>query len=65
MTYKIRRINAWHGRHPTRLWNFMSEEEKKETEPFFTEQCFNTSVVYNMEVLEHFFAQKCMHEDLI
>ena len=28
--------------------------EKKKIEPIFTEKCFNASVVYNMEVLEHF-----------
>ena len=55
---------AWHGILQD-CGIFMSEEEKKELEPIFTEQCFNTSVVYNMEVLEHFFAQKCTHEDLI
>ena len=43
----------------------LCQKKRKKKQPFFTEQCFNTSVVYNMEVLEHFFAQKCMHEDLI
>ena len=44
---------AW---HPERWWNFcMSEDEKKEIEPNFTEwlnKC--ASVVSNIEVLKHF-----------
>ena len=39
----------------------MSEDEKKEIEPIFTEglkKC--ASVVYNMEVLKHFGAENCV-----
>ena len=49
---------AW---HPERWWNFcMSEDEKKEIEPNFTEwlnKC--ASVVSNIEVLKHFGTENC------
>ena len=51
---------AW---HPERWWNFcMSEDEKKEIEPNFTEwlnKC--ASAVSNIEVLKHFGTEN-MHE---
>ena len=42
---------AW---HPRKQWNFCMPDEEKEIEPIFTENAFSASVVYNMEVLEHF-----------
>ena len=44
------------ARHPKRWWNIcMSEDEKREIEPIFTEYPFN---VYNLEVLRHFVTQR-------
>ena len=41
--------------YPKRWWNFcMSEDEKKKYNRFLLSNAFNTSVVHNLEVLEHF-----------
>ena len=44
------------ARHPKRWWNIcMSEDEKREIEPIFTEYPFNA---YNLEVLRHFVTKR-------
>ena len=46
--------------HPKRWWNFfLSENEKKEIEPIFTEKCFSaqSTVVYSIGVMKHFSTQ--------
>ena len=53
---KISKVLMPIAQHPKRWQNFcISEDEKKELEPIFTEACFQCAfVVYNMEVSEHF-----------
>ena len=48
---KTIKLIAW---YPSRWWNFcMSKDEKKQNQ-FLLSNAFNASVVYDMEVLEHF-----------